>query len=95
MAVCEAVARSIGVRSTAQKRAGEHCDAGELRLKLGDCARAYAPAHRGIERVRAEALDGRDAQRVDRRLGENQPWKRRTLREQAEERFGSPVSEPL
>src|SRR5580693_2949339 len=90
VAVCEAVARSIGVRSAAQKRAGEHRDAGEQRLERGDRARAYAPARRGIERVPAEALDGRDAQRVDRGLGENQPWKRRTLRGQAEERFASP-----
>src|SRR5271165_4565389 len=42
-----------------------------------------------IERVPAEALDGCDAQRVDRGLGENQPRERWTLREQAEERFRS------
>ena len=89
VAVCEAVARSIGVRSAAEKRAGEHCDAGEQRLERGDRARAHASARRDIERVLAQALDGRNAQRVDRRLGENQPRKRRTLRGQAEERFGS------
>src|SRR5271166_1339025 len=49
VAVCEAVARSIGVRSAAQKRAGELCDAGEQRLERGGRARAYAPARRGIE----------------------------------------------
>ena len=89
VAVCEAVARSIGVRGAAEKRAGEHCDAGEQRLERGDRARPHAAARRGVERVPAEALDGRDAQRVDRGLGENQPWKRRTLRGQAEERFGA------
>src|SRR5271166_5503987 len=85
----EAVARSIGVRSAAEKRAGKHCDAGEQRLKRGDRARSHAPACRGIERVLAQALDGRDAQRIDRGLGENQPRKRWTLRGQAEERFGA------
>ena len=89
MAVCEALARSIGVRSAAEKRAGEHCDTGEQRLERGDRARAHAPARRGVKRVPAKALYGRDAQRVDRGLGEDQPRKRRTLRRQAEERFGS------
>ena len=51
---------------------------------------AHASARRDIQRVLAQALDGRNAQRVDRRLGENQPRKRWTLRGQAEERFGSP-----
>ena len=89
MAVCEAVARSIGVRSAAEERAGEPCDTGEQRLERGDRARTHAPARPGIERVHAQALDGRDAQRVDRGLGENQPRKRRTVPPQAEERFGS------
>src|SRR5271170_5900343 len=89
VATCEAVARSIGVRSAAEKRAGEHCDTGEQRLERGDRARANASARRDIERVLAQALDGRNAQRIDRRLGENQPRKRWTLRGQAEERFGS------
>src|SRR5208283_4928384 len=86
VAVCEAVARSIGVRSAAEKRAGEQCDTGEQRLERGDRAWAHASARRGIERVPAQAFDGRDAQGVDRGLGENQPRKRRTLRGQAEER---------
>src|SRR5271166_5986073 len=89
VAVCEAVARSIGVRSAAEKRAGEHCDVGQQRLERGDRAWAHASACRGIERVPAEALDGCDTQRVDRGLGENQPRERWTLREQAEERFRS------
>src|SRR5580704_6934630 len=57
--------------------------------KMAPDTRAHAPARPGIERVHAQALDGRYAQRVDRRLGENQPRKRRTVRRQAEERFGS------
>ena len=90
VAVCEAVARSIGVRSAAEKRAGEHCDPGEQRLERSDRPRSHAAARRGVERVPAEALDRRDAQRINRRLSENQPRKRWTLRGQAEERFGAP-----
>ena len=55
-----------------------------------DRALAHAPARRSIERVPAEALERRDAQRVDRGLGENQPGKKRTVRGQTEERLGAP-----
>ena len=95
VAVCEAVARSIGVDSAADKRAGEQCDTGEQRLERGDRAWAHASARRGIESVLAQTLDGRDAQGVDRGLGENQPRKKWTFRGQAEERLGPLVSEPL
>ena len=65
MAVCEAVARSIGVRSAAEKRAGEHCDTGEQRLERGDRAGAHASARRDIERVLAQALDALEQIKAD------------------------------
>ena len=60
MPVGKAVARSIGVRGAAEERAEEHCDIDEQRLKRGHRARPHAAAGRGIERISAKALDGRD-----------------------------------
>ena len=57
---------------------------------------AHAAARRGIERVPAQALDGRDAQRVDRRLGENQPAEEADpFGGRRKSDLAPPVSEPL
>jgi hypothetical protein len=79
---------SIGVRGADEKRAGEHCDAGEQCLERGDRVRPHSTSSRGIERVETKALDGGEAQGVDRRFGKDQSRAGRFVRGQAEEGFG-------
>ena len=88
--VGKAIARSIGVGGATEKRVREHCNTDEQRLERGDRARPHAAAGRGIERVSAKVLDGRETQGIDRRLGDNQSWKRRTFQRQSEERLYAP-----
>jgi hypothetical protein len=88
--VGKAIARSIGVRGATEKRVRKHCNIDEQRLERDDRARPHAAASRGVERVSTKILNRRETQGVDRRLGENQSWKRRTLQRQPEERLYAP-----
>ena len=88
--VGKAIARSISVRCAADERVRKPCHIDEQRLERGDRARPHAAAGRGVERVCTKILNRRETQGIDRRLGENQSWKRRTLQRQSEERLYAP-----
>ena len=90
MPVGKAIARSIGVRGATEKRVRKHCNIDEQRLERDDRARTHAAAGRSVERVCTKILNRRQTQSVDRRLGENESWKRRTLQWQSEERLYAP-----
>ena len=75
--VGKAIARSISVGGATEKCVRKHCNIDEQRLERRDRARPHATTGRGVEGVATEALQGREAQGVDRRLGENHSWKRR------------------
>src|ERR1700733_1653655 len=89
VAVCEAIARSIGVRSAAEERARERRHRCEQRLERRERARPHAPAACRVERIGAKPLDGGGAQSVNRGLGENEPWEGLSRRGQAEEGLGA------
>jgi hypothetical protein len=88
--VGKAIAWSISVGGATEKRVRKHCNIDEQRLDRGDRARPHAAASRGVERVSTKILNRRETQGVDRRLCENQPWKRRTLQRQSKERLYAP-----
>src|SRR5580704_8303081 len=89
VAFCEAIARSIGVGGAAEECARERRHGCEQRLERRDRARPHAPAACRVERIGAKTLDGGDAQSVNRRLGENEPWEGLSRRGQAEEGLGA------
>jgi hypothetical protein len=93
--VGKAITRSISVGGATEKCVRKHCNIDEQRLERRDCARPHATTGRGIKGVGTEALQGGEAQGIDRRLGENQSWKRGPLKGQSKERLYAPVSEPL
>ena len=95
MAFCEAIARSIGVRGAAEDCARERRHGREQRLERSDRARPHAPARCRVERIDAKTLDGGDAQGVNRRLGENEPWERIVPGGKRKRDLAPPVSEPL
>jgi hypothetical protein len=88
--VGKAIARSISVGSATEKRVRKPCNIDEQRLERGDRAWSHAAAGRCVERVSAKILNRRETQGVDRRLGENQSWKKRTLQRESEERLYAP-----
>jgi hypothetical protein len=88
--VGKAIARSVSVRGATEKRVRKPCNIDEQRLARGDRARPHAAAGRGIERVSTKILNGRETQGIDRCLGDNQSWKRRTLQRQSKERLCAP-----
>ena len=90
MPVGKAIARSISVRGATEKRVRKPCNIDEQRLERGDRARPHAAAGRDVKRVSAKILDDRDTQGINRRLGDNQSWKRRTFQRQSEERLYAP-----
>jgi hypothetical protein len=88
--VGKAISRSISVGGATEERVRKRCNIDEQRLERGDRARPHAAAGRGVERVSTKILNRRETQGIDRRLGENQSWKRRTLQRQSEERLYAP-----
>jgi hypothetical protein len=74
-----------------EKRVRKHCDIDEQRLDRGDRARPHAAPGRGVERASTKILNGRETQGIDRRLGENQSWEKRTLQRQSEERLSGAI----
>jgi hypothetical protein len=74
MPIREAVPRPVRVRGAAEERARERRHCCEHRLERGDRAGPHAPAACRVECIGAKTLDGGDAQSVNRRLGENEPW---------------------
>src|ERR1700733_12870377 len=88
--VGKAIARSISVGGATEKRVRKHCNIDEQRLDRGDRARPHAAAGRGVERISTKILNRRETQGIDRRLGENQSWKRQTLQGKSEKRLFAP-----
>jgi hypothetical protein len=88
--VGKAIARSVSVGGTTEKRVRKPCNIDEQRLERGDRAWPHAAASRGVERVSTKILNGRETQGIDRRLGDNQSWERRTLQRQSEKRLYAP-----
>jgi hypothetical protein len=70
--VGKAIARSISVGGATDKRIRKPCNIAEQRLERGDCTRPHAAAGRGVDRVSAKILDGRETEGIDRRLSDNQ-----------------------
>ena len=95
MTVCEPFACVVGVRGAAKESVGERRHLGEQRLQRGDRARSHTAAGRGVERIAAKALEPGDAQRVDRRLGENEPGRIGAAGGSRKSDFDPPVREPL
>src|ERR1700728_2457483 len=65
--VGKAIARSISVGGATEKRVRKDCNIDEQRLDRRDRARPHATTGRGIEGVVTEALQGGEAQGIDRR----------------------------
>jgi hypothetical protein len=84
---CRSAKRSPGPRRAAEERVREPCNIDEQRLERGDGTRPHAAAGRSIEGISTKIFNGRETESVDRRLGENQPRPRLTLRRQSKERF--------
>ena len=90
MPVGKAIARSVSIRGATEKRVRKPSNIDEQRLERADRARPHAAAGRGIERVSTKILNGPETQGIDRCLGDNQSWKRRTLQRQSKERLYAP-----
>ena len=95
MLVGKAIARSISIGGATEKRVGKPCRIDEQRLERGNRARPHAAAGRGVERISTKILNRRETQGIDRRLGENQSWKRQILQGKSEKRLCTPLNEPL
>ena len=87
MPVGEAIARAVSVGGATEKRVRQSYNIDEQRFERGEGARPHAAAGRGIEGVFTKIFNGRETEGIDRRLGDNQPWKKRTLQWQSEERL--------
>jgi hypothetical protein len=85
--VRKAITRSISVGGATKKRVRKPGNIAEQRLDRRDRARPHAAAGRCVDSISAKIFNGRETQGIDRRLGDNQSWKKRTLQRQSEERL--------